>query len=97
MLSKSEVEYLKNPENFSANYAKVLKHRVANKARAFSEELNLLSSAGLITQSCNQVTEFSNHKKDAKQGLSMNQGEMWSLRRDLDPRPLPYQGNAPPG
>ena len=21
----------------------------------------------------------------------------WSLRRDLDPRPLPYQGNAPPG
>ena len=22
---------------------------------------------------------------------------LWSLRRDLDPRPLPYQGNAPPG
>ena len=21
----------------------------------------------------------------------------WSLERDLDPRPLPYQGNAPPG
>jgi len=26
----------------------------------------------------------------------MNQGQNWSLRRDLDPRPLPYQGNAPP-
>ena len=22
---------------------------------------------------------------------------IWSLGRDLDPRPLPYQGNAPPG
>ena len=97
MLSKTEVEFLRNPSNFSPGYTKVLKHRVANKARVFSEELSLLSSAGLITQSCNQVTEFSNSNQIVNQVFSMNQGQNWSLRRDLDPRPLPYQGNAPPG
>ena len=59
--------------------------------------MRLLANAGLIAENCNQVTEFSNQKRGANQVFSMNQGEEWSLRRDLDPRPLPYQGNAPPG
>jgi hypothetical protein len=97
MLSKTEQEYLNNPARFSSNYGKVLKHRVATKARAFNAELKLLSNAGLITQSCNLVTDFSNPNQSQNQDHSMNQGQVWSLRRDLDPRPLPYQGNAPPG
>ena len=97
MLSKTEQEYLKNPSNFSASYGKVLKFRVAAKTHAFNAELNLLNCAGLDTPNCNEVTEFSDQNQGLNQAFSMNQGKIWSLRRDLDPRPLPYQGNAPPG
>ncbi len=75
MLSKTEQEYLKNPSNFSSGYGKVLKFRVAAKARAFNEELSLLSKAGLITKSCNQVTEFSNPNQSPNHAHSMNQGQ----------------------
>ena len=96
MLSKTEQEYLRNPSSFNPDYAKVLKCRVTAKARVFNQEISLLSSAGLVTQNCNQVTEFSNQNQGINQPSALNQGQNWSLRRDLDPRPLPYQGNAPP-
>jgi hypothetical protein len=91
MLSKREREYLKNRTNFNPNYSKVLRHRIASKTKAFNEELSLLTDAGLITRNCSRVTEFSNLTQGINQPLSANQKIDWSLRRDLDPRPLPYQ------
>jgi len=62
--------------------------------KAFREEMLLLLNAGLVEENCHQVTEVSHHKDD-KSCFLMNRGQNWSLRRDLDPRPLPYQGNGP--
>ncbi len=93
MLSKTEQEFLKNPSGFNSNYAKSLRHRINSKYRAFEEEMKLLK----VAENCNLAAEFSNRDQSADQAISMNQGQNWSLRRDLDPRPLPYQGNAPPG
>ena len=48
--------------------------------------------------------EYERLQVNASKRMQVNQpktsgilAEEWSLRRDLDPRPLPYQGNAPPG
>ena len=98
MLSKSEIEFLKNPANFSPDYVRVLRHRLKVKTAQIRDELSLLKSSGLnVMENCNGVTEFCNGNQSLNQSTSANQGLMWSLRRDLDPRPLPYQGNAPPG
>ena len=74
MLSKSEIKYLKNPSSFSANYSKVLRHRISSKARAFNEELSLLTNAGLVTKSCYRVTEFSNPDQKPKSGCFNESG-----------------------
>ena len=97
MLSKTELEFLKNPSSFDANYAKSLRHRINTKTRELKEEMQLLARSGIVAENSNPAAEFSNPKKNAERALSLNQGQSWSLRRDLDPRPLPYQGNAPPG
>ena len=73
MLSKTELEFLKNPEGFDANYAKVLRHRVKAKMRAFRHEIGLLESAGIsVTESCNHVTENRNHEISPNQVAFIN-------------------------
>jgi hypothetical protein len=98
MLSKIELEFLKSPESFDADYRRVLRHRVNSKVQELREEMELLQKCGFgVTENCNGVTEFCNGQQNQQ---SLNQaafGNQWSLERDLDPRPLPYQGNAPPG
>ena len=106
MLSKTEIEFLKNPQSFSADYSRVMRHRIKAKAEDFRVQIALLQGCGAlegnglsVTENCNGVTEFCNgqqNQKSANQVVLINQGQNWSLRRDLDPRPLPYQGNAPP-
>jgi hypothetical protein len=93
MLSKCEIEFLRNPEKFSPDYARSLRHRIKAKRAQIQDELSLLSVAEIN----NGATDCSNNNPIPKYVDSMNQGVSWSLRRDLDPRPLPYQGNAPPG
>ena len=99
-MSKIELEFLKSPKSFNADYARVLRHRIKTKTIQMRDELSLLESSGLsVTENCNGVTEFCNgqqNQKSANQVALINQGQNWSLRRDLDPRPLPYQGNSPP-
>ena len=97
MLSKTEQEYLNNPASFSPNYRRALRHRLKVKTSQIREEISLLKSSGLnVTENCSSVTEFCNGDQVLNQLTLVNQGQNWSLRRDLDPRPLPYQGNAPP-
>jgi hypothetical protein len=93
MLSKCEIEFLRNPEKFSPDYARSLRHRIKTKRAQIQDELSLLS----VAENCNDAAENSNNDPNSKRVASLNQGQSWSLRRDLDPRPLPYQGNAPPG
>jgi hypothetical protein len=93
MLSKTEQEFLRNPSSFNSNYQRSLRCRLKVKAEKMREELSLLG----FMENCSDATEFCSDTKSPNQFLSMNQRQDWSLRRDLDPRPLPYQGNAPPG
>jgi hypothetical protein len=91
LLSKIELEFLKNPEHFSSDYSYVIKHRLKGKIRSLQEDLTLLSNAGFLTVNSKNLREFSKIC-GTEQGLNQVAfGEMWSLRRDLDPRPLPYQ------
>ena len=79
MLSQIELEYLRSPQSFNANYRRVLHHRIRAKVRDLSQEMPLLAD---IIRECNGVTEFSNG------GLGLNQAaleESWCGRRDLDP------------
>ena len=98
MLSKTEQEFLNNPASFNSNYQRSLRRRLKVKAEKMREELSLLKSSGLnVAENCSGVAEFCSVNQSLNQAPSMNQGQDWSLGRDLDPRPLPYQGNAPPG
>jgi hypothetical protein len=85
--------------SFDQKYRKALIHRIRSKVQLLRGDLTLLEDAGFmkVTENCNQVTELYNPSKlqqSQNQAAFLNQ---WSLGRDLDPRPLPYQGNAPPG
>jgi hypothetical protein len=93
MLSKTEQEFLRNPDKFSPDYARSLRHRIKAKKAQIQDELSLLG----VAEISNGAADCSNNGRSPNQVVSMNQGQDWSLRRDLDPRPLPYQGNAPPG
>ena len=70
LLSKIELEFLKSPENFNADYARVLRHRIKTKRAQMHDELTLLVGAHLgITENCNGFTEFCNGQQN-NQGLN---------------------------
>ena len=95
---------------FSKGYQRKLKHDIKNKLQQFYQlELPLLIEKGFISNSdlpfynnngvtnsvttncnvtanCNNIDDFNNKEKGFQNKTS--------LGRDLDPRPLPYQGNA---
>jgi hypothetical protein len=97
MLTKTEINWLKGNLNLSAGYQRKIKSDVKRKLRVFYEnELPLLLKSGLIdaTVNCNDVTSNCNMI------FLLNPIDLCvktSLGRDLDPGPLPYQGNALPG
>ena len=70
MLSKIELEFLKSPENFNTDYARVLRHRIKAKTVQMNNELSLLAGADVnVTKNCNGVTEFCNGQQN-QQGLN---------------------------
>ena len=77
MLSKTEIEFLKNPERFGADYRRVMRHRVKAKAEEFRAQITLLQGCGAlegnglsVTENCNGVTEFCNGQQNQQ---SLNQ------------------------
>ncbi len=75
MLSETEIEFLKNPQSFDANYSKALRHRIRAKIEGLREELRLLENAGfMVTEKCNQVTENYNPKQSLNQVAFQEQG-----------------------
>jgi hypothetical protein len=77
MLSKIELEFLKSPESFNADYSRVLRHRIKAKTAQLRSELALLEGAGVsVTENCNGVTEFSNGNQGLNQGAFENPVEL---------------------
>jgi hypothetical protein len=105
-LSKAERDYLLGKDQASHDYACV-KSRLNKKLKVFvDQELPLLLEKGYLSD----IAEFRNiadfrNASDAlvaqpSRGLPLIERKnrrKGSLGGDLDPRPLPYQGNALPG
>jgi hypothetical protein len=71
MLSKTEIEFLKNPKKFDTDYSRVMRHRIKTKAEEFRAQIALLQQCGAfegnglsVTENCNGVTEFCNGQKN---------------------------------
>jgi hypothetical protein len=65
VLSKIELEFLKSPESFDADYRRVLRHRVNSKVQELREEMELLQKCGFgVTENCNGVTENCNGQQN---------------------------------
>ena len=48
MFSQKEIEFLRTPDKFNANYRYYLKHQIKNKVHALNEEFILLQNAGFL-------------------------------------------------
>jgi hypothetical protein len=67
MLSKIELEFLKSPQSFNADYGRVLRHRIKAKTAKMRDEISLLADAGLnVMENCNGVREFCNGQQNQK-------------------------------
>ena len=71
MLSKAEMEFLKNPEKFDANYRYVLRHHIKAKSAQMREHAILLQGVGLnLTENCKNLTTFCNINPSLNQALN---------------------------
>jgi hypothetical protein len=101
MLSKTEIEFLKNPEGFGADYRRVMRHRVKAKAEEFRVQIALLQGYGAfegtglsVTENCNGVTEFCNGQNNQKSPNQAALVKMWWAEPDSDRRPLARKANV---
>ena len=94
MLSKMELEFLKTPENFSADYARVLRHRIKAKTTQLRSDLALLDGSLGVTENCNGVTEFCSGQRiqKASEQADFKIGR-WA-EPDLNRRPLARKANV---
>lgn len=100
LLTRTEIEWLQHKIQLSGGYQRKIKSDIRKKLRIFSElELPLLVRSGFIsaTTNCNSVTTNCNINSSAIVQNNEIHTQKSSLGRDLDPGPLPYQGNALPG
>ena len=78
MLSKAEMEFLKNPEKFDGVYRRVLRHRINVKSVQIREHAMLLQGVGLnVTENCNAVTNSRNANQDTNQALNTKTSEVF--------------------
>jgi hypothetical protein len=101
-LNKAERDYLLSVDRQKTNHDYVcVKSRLHKKLKVFvDQELPLLLEKGYLSD----IADFRNTSKalvaQPCRGLrryEIENKEKRSLGGDLDPRPLPYQGNALPG
>ena len=90
MLSKAEMEFLKAPEKFNADYSRVLRHRIKVKSAQMREHAILLQGSGLnVTENCNAVTNSCNANPSSNKALNVKISEnggalagIWTRVRD---------------
>ncbi len=94
MFSKAELEFLKAPEKFNADYARVLRCRIRAKTTQINS-LTLLQSSGLSgSQNCNAVTEFRNGQHNQVSAFQAPIVERRWAEPDLNRRPLARKANV---
>ena len=95
MLSKTELEFLKAPQNFVADYRRALRHRIKSKVETIKSEIALLEAHGVsVIENCNGVTEFCNGQQNQQ---NPNQAALINRRwaePDSDRRPLACKANV---
>ena len=68
MLSKTELEFLKCPELFGADYCHVLRHRIRSKVQRSKSDITLLEACGVsVAENFNGVTGFCNGQRGLSQ------------------------------
>ena len=90
MLSQKEIEFLRSPENFSADYSYVLKYKIKSKVKALNNELELLQRAGLIEFS--KITEISKNNKSEDKLKSSVKGEILAGPKGFEPLTFSLEG-----
>jgi hypothetical protein len=105
LLTKTELDWLQHKIKVSKVYEYRLKSDIKKKLQTFQQlELPLLMTNGFIssandlsisTQTLSANTQRVESSNKAR--IELLQQKEASLGRDLDPGPLPYQGNALPG
>ena len=99
-LSKAERDYLTAKSEIRGGYSRVIKSRLQKKLEVFvNQELPILVEKGYL-----DVTEFRNVTENCNALVAQPGRELPLIERknrrkeslggDLDPRPLPYQGNG---
>ena len=106
LLTKTELEWLQHKIRVSKVYEYRIKSDIKKKLQTFQQlELPLLMKNGFISSAVNHLSLYpqnlsanpQNPKSRNKARIELLKPKEGSLGRDLDPGPLPYQGNALPG
>jgi hypothetical protein len=106
LLTKTERDWLQHKIKVSKVYEYRLKSDIKKKLQRFQQlELPLLMKSGFISSTNSDLSVYTQILSANPQSLkSPNKArnellkpKEVSLGRDLDPGPLPYQGNALPG
>jgi hypothetical protein len=105
LLTKTELEWLRGDIKVSKVYEYRIKSDIKKKLQTFQQlELPLLMRNGFISSNGDLSAYTQNLSANPQSLESPNKARIellkskeGSLGRDLDPGPLPYQGNALPG
>jgi hypothetical protein len=91
MLSKTELEFLKAPDSFEADYSRTLRFRIKSKVEKIKSEIALLEANGIsVTENCNGVTEFCNGQQNQQ---SLNQAAFGKMELGMGIEPT-YSSSA---
>ena len=103
LLTRTEIEWLLNNVKISKSYEYRIKSDIRKKIKSFTDlEVPLLIQKGIIDLSIFAQNLMGNPQSGVQNISQLNSSheicaQNKSLGRDLDPGPLPYQGNALPG
>jgi hypothetical protein len=106
LLTKTELEWLHHKIKVSKVYEYRLKSDIKKKLQTFQQlELPLLIKNGFISSTNGDLSVYTQNlsanpqipESRNKARIELLKPKEVSLGRDLDPGPLPYQGNALPG
>ena len=101
ILTRAEIEWLNGLKDVSKTHEYKMKSVIRKKLDTLANtELPLIEKSGFfyndLTKFGKKLTDYSKVEKSIVSNF-INCAQKRSLGRDLDPGPLPYQGNALPG
>ena len=95
MLSRTELEFLKNPRDFDANYTKSLRHRLHKKVELLQDELRILEKAGfVVAKNGNRAARNSNLGEGANRVPLQNPGDFMVRSPGFEPGSSAWQADV---